>query len=118
MKPAIRTRPVHGSLQSILLSAARRSDLPVLRVAGQEYALGMAPTTSGKLVVAALPLPQGLSQTTARIRSGAAGLLGTVPRPQQHSHHLLHAAVAHHGIHLFLQPMAGHVPFQADHAPG
>jgi two-component system nitrogen regulation sensor histidine kinase NtrY len=62
---------VHGILQSILLSAARRSDLPVLRVAGQEYALGMSPTTSGKLVVAALPLPQGLSQTTARIRSGA-----------------------------------------------
>lgn len=62
---------VHGTLQSILLSAAHRSDLPVLRVAGQEYALGMSPTTSGKLVVAALPLPQGLSQTTTRIRSGA-----------------------------------------------
>jgi len=62
---------VPGTLQAILLSAARRSDLPVLRVAGQEYALGMSPTTSGKLVVAALPLPQGLSQTTARIRSGA-----------------------------------------------
>jgi len=62
---------IHGSLQSILLSAARRSDLPVLRVAGQEYALGLSPTTSGKLVVAALPLPQGLSQTTTRIRSGA-----------------------------------------------
>jgi two-component system, NtrC family, nitrogen regulation sensor histidine kinase NtrY len=62
---------VHGTLQSILLSTANRSDLPVLRVAGQEYALGMSPTTSGKLVVAALPLPQGLSQTTTRIRSGA-----------------------------------------------
>ena len=62
---------VHGTVQSILLSAARRSDLPVLRVAGQEYALGMSLTTSGKLVVAALPLPQGLSQTTTRIRSGA-----------------------------------------------
>jgi two-component system nitrogen regulation sensor histidine kinase NtrY len=62
---------VHGSLESLLLSAARRSDLPVLKVAGQEYALGLAPTTSGKLVVAALPLPQGLSQTTNRIRSGS-----------------------------------------------
>ncbi len=60
-----------GSLKSILLSAARRSDLPVLRVGGQEYALGMAPTQKGNLVVAALPLPQGLSQTTARIRTGA-----------------------------------------------
>jgi PAS domain S-box-containing protein len=62
---------VHGSLESLLLSAARRSDLPVLKVAGQEYALGMAPTTTGKLVIAALPLPQGLSQTTTRIRAGA-----------------------------------------------
>ena len=32
----------------------------------------MAATASGKIVVAALPMPQGLSQTTARIRSGAA----------------------------------------------
>ena len=31
----------------------------------------MAATASGKIVVAALPMPQGLSQTTARIRSGA-----------------------------------------------
>ncbi len=60
-----------GSLKSILLSAARRSDLPVLRVGGLEYALGMAPAQKGNLVVAALPLPQGLSQTTARIRTGA-----------------------------------------------
>ncbi len=60
-----------GPLQSILLSAARRSDLPVLKVGGQEYALGMSPTPTGNLVVAALPLPQGLSQTTARIRTGA-----------------------------------------------
>jgi len=62
---------VHGPLETLLLSAARRSDLPVLRVAGQEYALGMSPTTAGNLVIAALPLPQGLSQTTTRIRSGA-----------------------------------------------
>jgi PAS domain S-box-containing protein len=62
---------VHGQLQSLLLSAAHRSDLPVLKVAGLEYALGTSPTTTGKLVIAALPLPQGLSQTTARIRLGA-----------------------------------------------
>jgi PAS domain S-box-containing protein len=62
---------VHGSLESLLLSGALRSDLPVLKVAGQEYALGMSPTTTGKLVIAALPLPQGLSQTTTRIRAGA-----------------------------------------------
>ena len=34
--------------------------------------LGKSATQSGKLVIAALPMPQGLSQTTARIRPGAA----------------------------------------------
>ena len=63
--------PLHGPLSAALLSAARRSDNPVMRVAGQEYALGMAVTGSGKIVVAALPMPQGLNETTARIRSGA-----------------------------------------------
>ncbi len=63
---------IRGPLSSILLSAAQRSDVPVVKVGGPEYAVGMAATASGKMVVAALPMPQGLSQTTARIRSGAA----------------------------------------------
>ena len=61
-----------GPLSSSLLTAAQRNDEPVLRIAGQDYAVGMAMTTSGKAVVAALPMPQGLSQTIARIRGGAA----------------------------------------------
>ncbi|MGA7858274.1 MAG: PAS domain S-box protein, partial [Terracidiphilus sp.] len=64
--------PLQGPLSASLLSTAQRSGEPVLRVAGQEYALGMADTSSGKVVVVALPMPEGLSQTTARIRSGAA----------------------------------------------
>jgi two-component system, NtrC family, nitrogen regulation sensor histidine kinase NtrY len=63
---------LHGSLSSNLLSSAQRNDEPVIRIAGQDYALGMSVTASGKIVVAALPMPQGLSQTTARIRDGAA----------------------------------------------
>jgi hypothetical protein len=43
-----------------------------MRVAGREYALGMAATASGKFVVVALPMPQGLSQPAMRIRSGSA----------------------------------------------
>ena len=62
---------LHGPLSAALLSAARRSDNPVVRIADQEYALGMAVTGSGKIVVAALPMPQGLNDTTTRIRSGA-----------------------------------------------
>jgi PAS domain S-box-containing protein len=60
-----------GKLADVLLPAAQRSDDPVLEIAGQEYALGMSATASGKVVVAALPMPQGLSQTTNRIRKSA-----------------------------------------------
>jgi PAS domain S-box-containing protein len=63
--------PLHGPLSSNLVAAAQRTDEPVIKVAGTEYALGMAVSASGKVVVAALPMPQGLSQTTSRIRSGA-----------------------------------------------
>ncbi|MFZ0746501.1 MAG: ATP-binding protein [Terracidiphilus sp.] len=61
-----------GSLSANLLATAQRSGEPVLKVAGQDYALGMAATASGRVVVVALPMPEGLSQTTGRIRAGAA----------------------------------------------
>jgi PAS domain S-box-containing protein len=64
--------PLKGPLSSSLLTAALSSNEPVIQVAGQEYALGRSVTASGKVVVTALPMPQGLSQTTARIRSGSA----------------------------------------------
>jgi two-component system, NtrC family, nitrogen regulation sensor histidine kinase NtrY len=63
---------LQGPLSQILLTSAQRGDETLLRVAGREFALGMAATASGKTVVVALPLPQGLSRTTAQIRSGAA----------------------------------------------
>ena len=63
--------PLRGPISAVLLSAAQRNDNPVVNVAGQEYALGMAVTPSGQIVVAVLPMPQGLNQATARIRSGA-----------------------------------------------
>jgi len=62
---------LHGPLSANLLSSAQRNDQPVIRVRGEDYALGMSVTSSGKIVVAALPMPQGLSQTTSRIRAGA-----------------------------------------------
>jgi two-component system, NtrC family, nitrogen regulation sensor histidine kinase NtrY len=66
-----REAPLLGPLSAAVLSAAQRNDNPVVDVAGQEYALGQAVTPSGKIVIAVLPMPQGLSATTARIRSGA-----------------------------------------------
>ncbi len=107
-----------GRSPQILLSAAQRSDEPVLRVAGQEYALGMAATASGKVVVVALPMPQGLSQTAARIRSGAAEYWQLFRSRNQHSHHVLPHAVADHGLRLLLQRLAGAVSLQADYAAG
>jgi PAS domain S-box-containing protein len=63
--------PLRGPLSAGLLLAAERNDNPVVEVAGQENAVGMAVTPSGKIVVAVLPMPKGLNETTARIRSGA-----------------------------------------------
>ncbi len=64
--------PLRGPLSESLLTSAQRSDEPVIRIGDREYALGMSATASGRIVLAALPMPQGLSQTTTRIRSGAA----------------------------------------------
>jgi len=63
--------PLKGPLSTSILSSAQRNDEPVIRISGQDYALGRATAESGRLVIAALPMPQGLSQTTARIRAGA-----------------------------------------------
>jgi two-component system nitrogen regulation sensor histidine kinase NtrY len=63
---------LQGALSQVLLPAAQRSDETLLRVAGRDYALGMAASASGRVVVVALPVPQGLSRTTEQIRSGAA----------------------------------------------
>ncbi len=66
-----RAIPLGKPLSSSLLAAARRSDESMVEIAGQQYALGTAATGSGKLVLVALPMPQGLSVTAIRIRSGA-----------------------------------------------
>jgi two-component system, NtrC family, nitrogen regulation sensor histidine kinase NtrY len=63
--------PTQGPLTKVLLSAAQRNDNPIIRVMEQDYALGLSTTASGRTVIAALPMPQGLSQTIARIRAGA-----------------------------------------------
>jgi len=68
--------PLSGPLYTNLFTSAQRKDVPILRIADQEYALGMAVSSAGNVVVAALPMPQGLSQTTARIRRGASEYWG------------------------------------------
>lgn len=63
---------LHTALYTNLLAAAQRTDQPILRIGDQEYALGTAVSASGKTVLAALPMPHGLSESIARIRRGSA----------------------------------------------
>src|ERR1700744_3821011 len=58
-------------LTTTVLRAAQRSDVPMLVTGKDEYVLGEASTGDGGIVVAALPLPSGLSATVEDIRSGA-----------------------------------------------
>jgi two-component system, NtrC family, nitrogen regulation sensor histidine kinase NtrY len=67
-----RVIPLRGDFSGSLLSSAQRTDVPILAVGGQDYELGMSVTGSGKVVVVALPMPQGLSKTAIHIRAGAA----------------------------------------------
>ena len=62
---------LRGPLSASLLSAAQRADEAVVKMGSEEYAVGLSATASGKVVVVALPMPEGLSQTAGRIRSGA-----------------------------------------------
>jgi hypothetical protein len=64
--------PLKGPLPLSLLTASQSSQEPVINVVGREYALGRSVTPSGKIVVSALPMPQGLSQPAMRIRFGSA----------------------------------------------
>ena len=63
--------PVLGSL----LMTAQRTDEPILIVENgqekREFATGIAATPGGRLVVVALPMPQGLTETASQIRAGA-----------------------------------------------
>src|SRR6202012_3593321 len=61
----------HETLGATVLRAAQRSDVPMLVTGKDEYVLGQASTGDGGIVVAALPLPSGLSATVEDIRSGA-----------------------------------------------
>jgi two-component system nitrogen regulation sensor histidine kinase NtrY len=67
-----RVLQLHGDFSDSALQSAQRTDKPIIVVGGHEYELGKAKAGSGKTVVVALPIPQGLSKTAIRIRAGAA----------------------------------------------
>jgi len=63
--------PLRGAVFSDLLAIAQRTDEPILIVDDRDYAMGIADSPHGNLVVVGLPMPHGLSLTASRIRSGA-----------------------------------------------
>lgn len=63
--------PLRGPLSASLATASSRSDEPMIAINSEEYALGTSNTGTGRVVVVALPMPRGLSQTAERIREGA-----------------------------------------------
>ena len=65
-------RPSPGqTLASFVLSAARRTDQPILSLGGTDYILGMSAMPDAHIVVVALPMPAGLARTVHTIRAGA-----------------------------------------------
>ncbi len=109
---------LHGPLTVSLLSSAQRTDKPLIRVAGQDYALGIAATASGKFVVVALPMPQGLSQPAMRIRSGSAAYWKLFRSRNQIRTMFFLILLLITVLVVLLQRVAGAVSLQADHPAG
>ena len=59
----------NASLDTAILAAAQRSDLPIFSEGGADYALGAAAMKQGGIAVVGLPLPPGLSATVTRFQN-------------------------------------------------
>jgi two-component system nitrogen regulation sensor histidine kinase NtrY len=64
-------KSVTENFTTAALTAAQRTDEPILIVGNNQYAVGDATIDSGGLVVVGLPMPAGLSTTVEQIRNGA-----------------------------------------------
>ena len=69
--PPIQRTPVHGPLPEALRTAAQQTDQPFYTIGSADYSLAAAPVQHGGLVVAAVPIPPGISATAAQLRSAA-----------------------------------------------
>ncbi len=109
--------PLSGPLSQSLLTSAQHNGEPVVRIAGQEYALGISVTATGKAVVAALPMPRGIKPDDHAHPRGGRRLLEPVSDAQATPLHVLPDAAADHGRRLLLECLARALPLEADHAP-
>ncbi len=67
----IQHKPVQGPLPEVVLHAAQQTDQPFYSIGSSDYSLASAGLQHGGLVVAALPIPAGISETAAQLRSAA-----------------------------------------------
>jgi two-component system nitrogen regulation sensor histidine kinase NtrY len=69
--PPVVTTAITGPMEQAVFSAAQRSDEPFYSISGTDYTLAAAALKRGGVVVAALPVPVGLSATSTRLRVAA-----------------------------------------------
>jgi nitrogen fixation/metabolism regulation signal transduction histidine kinase len=63
--------PNPGTKNEAIFVAARRSDTPAFSIGDTDYALGTATARGGMVVVVGLPMPHGMADTMASLRSAA-----------------------------------------------
>jgi two-component system nitrogen regulation sensor histidine kinase NtrY len=69
--PPIQRTPVQGPLPEALRTAAQQTDQPFYSLGSADYSLAPAAVQHGGLVVVGLPIPPGISDTAAQLRSAA-----------------------------------------------
>ena len=69
--PPIQRTPIRGSLTEALRTAAQQTDQPFYSLGSTDYALAAGAVQHGGLVVVALPIPPGISDTAQQLRSAA-----------------------------------------------
>ena len=69
--PDRRARAATSSIEETVLSAAQRTDQPLLSFGQADYALGTAALKQGGLVVVAVPVPYGMAATIGRLNTAA-----------------------------------------------
>ena len=69
--PPIQRTPIEGPLAEALRTAAQQTDQPFYSIGSADYSLAAAAVQRGGLVVVAVPIPPGISDSAAQLRSAA-----------------------------------------------
>src|SRR5215469_652460 len=69
--PPMQRTPIKGSLTEALRTAAQQTDQPFYSLGSSDYSLAAAGVQNGGMVVVAVPIPPGISNSAAQLRSAA-----------------------------------------------